>query len=215
MKKKKSRKGTVPAASFGESLGFAQLAEIAVEFQELRRSPPIVTRTPGHREGDILGFVRGLRLSARLIYFLRERLSETEYQVSWGHLLDANLASCSPECDVIIHTKGDVKCWNGQHRPIMEFRFIRASAAKVVISCKSELTSIDRRYPGQLQGFGVSNVLLFAECCTRSGFDRLEQTAMSAGYGGLCCLYLTKGQLNSKDEKQYIKFVKLILEAVK
>lgn len=213
--KKTSRKGTVPASSFGESLGFVQLAELATEFFELRRSPPIVTTTPGHREGDILGFVRGLRLSARLIYFLRERLSHTEYEVSWGHLLDGNLASCSPECDIIIHTKGHVKRWNGGEMPIMDFRFVPASTAKVVISCKSTLTAIDRRYPGQLKAFGVSNLLLFAERCEAGKFQGLERSAKSAGYKGLCCLYLTEGQQVVRDEKQYSKFVRTVLRAVK
>jgi hypothetical protein len=212
---KASVNSTAVAASFGESLGFVQLAELATEFFELRQSPPVVTRTPGHREGDILGFVRGLRLSARLIYFLRERLSHTEYKVSWGHLLDKNLASCSPECDIIIHAKGHIKRWNGGEMPVMDFRFVPASTARVVISCKSALSAIDRRYPGQLRGFGVRNVLLFAECCEAGRFTGLERSAKAAGYKSLCCLYLTEGQQIIRDEKQYAKFVKTVLKAVK
>src|SRR6266576_7224155 len=101
----------------GQVLRVEQLTALTVELQKLRSNPPIVKRRAGIREGDILGFVRGLRLSARLIYFLRERLSSTGLEVNWGHLLDQSEESCSPECDVIVHTPGHVREWNGGNAP--------------------------------------------------------------------------------------------------
>ena len=174
----KTRKTTIKKSpkQFGESLGLEQLNELVTDLQSLRNNPPFVTVKPGKREGDILGFVRGLRLSARLTYFLRERFSHTEYEVNWGHLLDANLASCSPECDVVIHEKGHHRKWNGGEQPIMDFRFILASRAKVVVSCKSTLSSIDIHYPAALKAFGVKKVFLFAECCEESRLAGLEKS---------------------------------------
>src|SRR5258707_13284732 len=104
---------TAIKAKFKSTIGIAlaneQLTGLKAELQKIRSHPPLVKRGPGIYEGDILGFVKGLRLSARLIYFLRERLSETLSQsnlaVSWGQLLDDNCEFCSRECDVIIHSK--------------------------------------------------------------------------------------------------------------
>src|ERR1035438_5528865 len=54
------------------------------------------------RIGDILGLVRGLRLSARLIYILRQKLHGQHIEINWGHVLDDKRRMCSPECDIII-----------------------------------------------------------------------------------------------------------------
>src|SRR5438552_2708552 len=129
---------------FGAVLAIEQLTGLAAELQKLRYHPPLVRRADGKYEGDILGFVKGLRLSARVIYFLRERLSPTGLEVNWGHLIDANEQSCSPECDVVIHTKGHMRKWNGSDRPVMDFKFIEATSVRAVVSCKSLLKSIDQ-----------------------------------------------------------------------
>jgi len=214
--KLKTKNSRVRKPSFGEALGFTELSELVTELLWLRQAPPEVTETPGHREGDILGFVRGLRLSARLTYFLRERLSGTQYEVDWGHLLDAALASCSPECDIVIHTKGHHRRWNGGEHPIMDFRFIQASAARAVISCKSTLSAIDTRYPQVVKTFGVKQVFLFAECCKESRFEGLRKTAKNAGYAGLYCLYFTNtnGMGVKQDERLYAAFVKSVSKVV-
>ena len=65
----------------------------------------------GH-SGRILPFVRGLRLSAHLIYAIRDILSDSDLEANWGHLLDQKGIYCSPECDVIIHRKGYIRKWN-------------------------------------------------------------------------------------------------------
>jgi hypothetical protein len=208
-------------AAFGSSLGNEQLTGLTAELQKLRAHPPLVKRSPGKYEGDILGFVKGLRLSARLIYFLRERLGETlsglNLEISWGQLLDESGELCSPECDVIIHSKGGhVREWNGSKGSIMEFRFVKVARARVVISCKSQLSSIEKRYVKDLNKFGVGNVFLFAECCSERRFPRLRDNAVAAGYIGLCCLYFTGPTDNplEVDETMWGDFAEAIIKAL-
>ena len=173
----------------GASLAIEQLVGFSHELQHLRDHPPLVKRPDGKYEGDILGFVKGLRLSARVIYFLRERLSSLDLEVSWGHILDKDEKSCSPECDVVIHKKGCIRCWNGSSKPIMEFKFVEASSVLAVISCKSKLTTIDKQYPPSLKKYGVEKVFLLAECCAESSKESLKKKARVAGYKGLWFLY--------------------------
>lgn len=135
-----------------------------------------------------MAFVRGLRLSARLVYALRDRLSATGVEVDWGHILDKQTGLCSPECDVIIHEPGYYARWNGTERPVMDFKFIEPQHAVAVISCKSLLRSVDRSYCERIRGY-VGNVLLFAECCDPRKVSRLRRAAQVAGYKGLWYLY--------------------------
>jgi len=204
--------------TFGANLAIEQLVGLAAELVNLRGHPPLVRRDDGKYEGDILGFVKGLRLSARVIYFLRERLSRTELEVSWGHMLDSNEQSCSPECDVIIHTKGHLRKWNGSGNdsPVMEFKFIEASSVRAVVSCKSLLTAIDKDYPSDLKAFGVENVFLFAECCREAHLPRLREKAAAAGYRGLWCLYCADegAPMYTTDESMYVNFGDVISKAV-
>lgn len=176
---------------FLNTLSTEQLVGLAAELHNFRSHPPLTRRSDGKYEGDILGFVKGLRLSARVIYFLRERLSQTDLEVSWGHIVDKNEQSCSPECDIIIHQKGHIRKWNGNGggTPIMEFKFVEAGKVKAVISCKSELTNIDKAYPGSLRKFGVKNVFLFAECCAKRRIAALRRNARKHGYKGVWVLY--------------------------
>jgi len=198
------------------SLPVEQLLGLAGELQKLRSHPPLVKRSDGRYEGDILGFVKGLRFSARIIYFLRERLSHEDLEVSWGHLLDDNEKSCSPECDIIIHKKGYVRKWNGNAAPIMEFHFVKASNVLAVVSCKSKAAAIDKRYPKDLKTFGVKDIFLFAECCRQKDFKKLEAQARKAGYKGFWSLYFADddGPGFQTDETQYQDFGKRVLGAV-
>ena len=150
-----AKKTSQPPSNFGNTLAIAQLVGLTAELQMLRAHPPLVRRDDGKYEGDILGFVKGLRFSVRMIYFLREYLSETGLEVNWGHLLDENGERCSPECDVVVHSKGHVAKWNGNDPSIMDFRFIKAKSARAVISCKSSLKSIDKNYPKDLRKYGL------------------------------------------------------------
>jgi hypothetical protein len=177
------------------------LVALAHSLYALRLNRPIVTKSGKTQEGAVLGFVTGLRLSAKLIYFLRERLSGLQCEVNWGHLLTPDRASCSPECDVIIHKPGHLEKWNGGHSPVMDFRFIESAKAVAVISCKSNLTQIDKKYPGRLAKHGVRKVYLFAECCRQKDYPRLKQSALANGYSSLGCLYLldAKGEILIND----------------
>jgi len=204
-----------PQMKFGKALRVEHLTGLTAELQKLRDHRPLVKRSDGKYEGDILGFVRGLRLSARVIYFLRERLSDTNLEVNWGHLVNPNDDSCSPECDVVIHIKGHVRKWNGSDKPIMDFTFIEAAHARAVVSCKSSLGAIDKQYPKDLKKYGVRNIFLFAECCAEDDFPRLREAAIKAGYRGLWCLYLTRGSTFKTDERMYVSFGDALSRALK
>jgi len=201
---------------FGLNLAYGRFSELAVELHGLRESPPYVKPGSGKRTGEILRFVRGLRLSAQIIYILRDHLSGSDLEISWGHLLDETNASCSPECDIIIHKKGHLRKWNGGEHPIMDFRFIEASKAQAVVSCKSSLTDIDRAYPKGLQRYGVKKVFLFAECCRNDHFKALTLQAKQAGYAALGCLYFThaKNEGFKTDEKIHKHFIDSVRKAV-
>jgi hypothetical protein len=203
---------------FGDALAVGKLVALAAELQLLRDYPPLVKRGDGKYEGDILGFVKGLRLSAGVIYFLRERLLSTGLDVSWGQLLDERQAMCSPECDLIVHTpEGHVREWNGDEKPVMRFKFVKAGSARAVISCKSSLTAIDKDYPKALKKYGIKNVFLLAECCKEAHFSRLSKAAKKAGYKGLWCLYQVQkeGSPLQANEKMCADFGDAVLKAVK
>jgi hypothetical protein len=184
----------------------------------VRQYPPITKREDGKYEGDILGFVRGLRLSARVLYFLREHLSETGLEVSWGHLLNEQQQSCSPECDIIVHEQGVVRRWNGFKDPVMNFSFVKASKVRFVVSCKSLLSSVDADYPATLKQFGVSKIFLFAESCDESHVERLRKKAVQSGYAGMWCLYTTNKKnpsLLGTNDGMLIEFGQKMLAAAK
>ncbi len=212
-KKRKKRKNAT--AGLGVGLRTEILRGLIGEINQVRQYPPLVYKGNGKYEGDILGFIRGLRFSARIAYFIREQLSETNYRISWGHLLDEQERSCSPECDIIIHKKGHVRKWNGFRKSIMNFKFISSRKAVAVVSCKSTLKSIDTDHPKDLKKFGVKNVFLFAETCPKGSFARFSKAAKKAGYKGLCCLYLTNpdGSVSIEDA-MHMAFIKDLRKAI-
>lgn len=205
------------ALPLGQTLRLEALAGLAAELTMLRQHPPVVQHSPGRYEGDILGFVRGLRLSAKVLYFLRDHVADAGFQVCWGHLLSANEESCSPECDIIIHNQGLIRKWNGSQDPVMNFSFVKASAARAVVSCKSLLTSVDAKYPKDLKKHGVQYVFLFAETCKASQLEKLREKARLAGYAGLCCLYTTEpdSPLIKTNEMMWIEFGEALVTASK
>jgi hypothetical protein len=212
----KARKEPKKCLSFGDSLGIEELVGLRAELQVLRDYPPIVKRSDGKYEGDILGFVKGLRLSARVIYFLRNRLSCTGLDVNWGHILDDDEKSCSPECDIIVHSSGHVRKWNGNDRPIMDFKFVKADQVLAVVSCKSKITSIDKPYVDSLKTYGVNTILLFAECCAAKSFAKIQGSALKAGYKGFWCLYTTddSDEILETNDQMLIDFGDAIYKAV-
>lgn len=139
-------------------------------------------------KSSILAFVRGLRLSARLIYALRTNLSGTGYDIDWGHLISPDGDSCSPECDIIIYKNGFESRWNGTDKPVMDFKFINCDKAVAVISCKSLIDSVDKKYVQEMKKY-VDKVLLFAECCEPKKISRIKDAATKNGYIGFWYLY--------------------------
>ena len=169
-------------------IALRELTDLSHELQDLS-DYKLTSNGGGQYTGSILGFVKGLRLSAKLIYFLRTALSSSPFEVSWGHIMDPTNGSISPECDVIIHNRGHLGRWNGGEHPVMDFRFVETSNVRAVVSCKSRLATIDDEYPRLLAKHSISNVILFAECCARSNYENLKGKALAAGYSGLWCAY--------------------------
>src|SRR5277367_2516882 len=133
----------------GQGQEIAKFAALREELLTARDCPPQITivQSNGKRRkrGDILPFDRGLRLSARLIYILREKLRDYDVEVNWGHVQDDKQRLCSPECDIIIHKGGMSDRWNGHHNnnsSVMDFWFIQRDCVKAIISCKSMFASV-------------------------------------------------------------------------
>jgi len=162
-------------------------------------------------EGKILAFIRGLRFSAQLIYAIRELISGSGLEVDWGHLLDKDGQYCSRECDIIIHRSGWRARWNGNEKPIMDFRFVNQDNALVVISCKSYIKSgaVDKQYVPCLKPF-VKKIWLFAECCEGKHTDSVATQAQKAGYENFWYLYKWERKTASQEpnESGWMAFVK-------
>jgi len=189
-------------------LATRELSILAEELQDLREYGSLLSTGNGQYQGHILGFVKGLRISAKVIYFIRKCLSTEQLEVSWGHIIDTETGVCSPECDVIIHSPGHFEKWNGNEKPVMEFVFVEARYVKAVVSCKSDLKSVDGDYPTCMKSIGVDNVILFAESCSQTNYENLKEQAINAGYSGLWCSYFTLGSGSEliKDEEHHYEF---------
>jgi hypothetical protein len=163
-------------------------------------------------EGRVLAFVRGLRLSAHLIYAIREILPGSGLKADWGHILDDEGLKCSPECDVIIHRKHRAS-WNGTRQPVMDFKFVDRDEAVAVISCKSYLKSIDQDYEDYSRKVGsyVHNLWLFAECCPPGSVRRLRKASREAGYSKFWYLYTWDGERSlHPNEKMWFDFLESV-----
>lgn len=174
----------------GDVLRLERFEGLAGELQPWRKSDDLKIIEAVKGSALVLPFVKGLRLSAQLVYILRAQLSHTDLEVDWGHLLDEEKVSCSPECDIIIHRRGFYREWNGSNRPVMDFKFVESEAAIAVVSCKSyaKAKDVDADYARKLQPY-VKHVFLFAECCAPSSVRSLQQKARNAGYAGFWHLY--------------------------
>lgn len=201
-----------PKASIGaleECLKIEKFVGLSSELATWRLNPMISLMEVNKAKGRILGFVKGLRFSARIAYLIRNIVSSEDVEVNWGHLIDNKGKSCSPECDIIIHRNGCIRKWNGEENHIMDFRFIKCEDALAVISCKSKTASIDKEYCEDFRKYELKNIFLFAECCLPKSIDRLKTQAISAGYKGFYYLYAIDKKGNIKcDEKQYLAFIK-------
>lgn len=186
------------------------------ELMPWRTDPDIEEKQKTKGSGLPLAFVKGLRLSARLIYAIRGILPTSGLCVDWGHLLTPEGDSLSPECDIIVHDNGRVAEWNdGRHKSVMNFKFIDSSRARAVISCKSLARSVDKTYPKKLKGY-IDNILLFAECCPPGRVAGLRKSAEKAGYLGFWHLYTYDEKTNYclDDETIWIDFLKKLAGSV-
>lgn len=193
----------------GQLLCEAPFRQMFYEFSYWRMDTFIRQMEKERRKGRILAFVRGLRLSANLIYAIRQILDGTQLTANWGHLLDESRTFCSRECDVIIHRKGYIERWDGTENPVMDFRFIEQQLAVAVISCKSYLRSgdIDTEYCKSMEPF-VQKIWLFAECCGPRSGETIRAKAFKHGYEQFWYLYTWSKQTEPKPDKEgWNKFV--------
>ncbi len=174
--------------ALGDILRLEGFERLAGELQPWRKSDDLEIAKQAKGSALVLPFVKGLRLSARLIYILRVHLSRTGLEVDWGHLLNEKKDSCSPECDVIIHRKGCYQEWNDSSQRVMHFRFVESADAVAVVSCKSYAKEVDASYAAKLTKY-VKHVFLFAECCAPNKVASLKRRAAAAGYAGFGHLY--------------------------
>lgn len=200
----------------GGTSRFARLRSLCGDLQAWRANEDLKVLEAAKGSALVLPFVKGLRLSAQLIYILRGELSDTPLEVDWGHLLDDHDKSCSPECDVIIHHKGHAGEWNGSTQPVMHFKFVKKDHAVAVISCKSLTKSVDGEYAKKLRPY-VKHVFLFAECCPPGKEASLRKKAKEAGYAGFGLLYTYDEKTGdiSNNEKGWDKFLDAIASKVK
>lgn len=188
------------ADSHGELLLRERFEHMAAEFRSWRICDFIRQLEASKGKGRVLPFVRGLRLSAQLIYAIRELLVGSGLTASWGHLLDEEQKFCSPECDVIIHKEaGRLRRWNGNIEPVMDFRFVLRTEAVVVVSCKSLIRSgdVDGEYAPEVQKY-VDRVWLFGECCGPRSAGSIKEKALSVGYEHFWYLYTWSPKTDEK-----------------
>ena len=75
-------------AGHGELLLRERFESMVAEFRSWKMCDFIRQLEASRSKGRILPFVRGLRLSAQLVYAVRELLEGTDLTANWGHLLD-------------------------------------------------------------------------------------------------------------------------------
>lgn len=202
MSKKKNIKGVLDNLLYTEDFD-----GLTSKLSKWRTNPHIILMDSKKAKGRILGFVKGLRLSSQIAYLVRKILSTDPVDVNWGHLVH-NGSSCSPECDIIIHEPGFIQEWNGNGKPIMDFKFVECNKAIAIVSCKSYLRSIDKDYCKTMKKYGMKKIFLFAECCSEKSVQRLKKQAKEAGYSGLYYLFtLGKDSFVKKYESVHLQFV--------
>jgi hypothetical protein len=170
-----------------------------------------------NNKGGVLHFVRGLRLSAQLIYAIREELETDKLSANWGHILDDNDTFCSRECDIIIH-KGKAKnVWNGNKKDsIMDFRFIPKDKVVAVISCKSFVDKSvvvgEKKYCTDMKKF-AKKIWFFGECCEPHLLTNIKTASKTSGFDKCWLAYTWNKKtddtvLNYKEWQNFISEIK-------
>lgn len=201
------------AGAVGNILSLEDFHGLCGELQRWRTDPEIQDMQRDHGRGLVFPFVKGLRLSARLVYAIRKILSSTAMKVNWGQVLIPD-GYCLPECDIIIHT-GYFQRWNDTREPVMDFVFVEHKNVVAVISCKSSVTAVDKDYAKAMKPH-VPNLFLFGECCSPSAVDRLKAAAEDAGYKGFWYLYTYDRRTEEceKDERVWQDFLQSLKAVV-
>lgn len=160
-------------------------------------------------KGRVLPFVRGLRFSALLIYEIRKAISSKNLSANWGHILDDDGELVSNEADIIIHKPGFFHQWNGNEKPVMDFKFIEKENAMLVISCKSFLktSEIEVEYYNNMKNF-VDKIWLFAEACGPESAANIETESKKIGYDNFYYLYTWSPKTEIKNNTDgWLKFL--------
>lgn len=209
---------SVGQGAHGQRLALRKLAGLANELMEWRSDHEI--RQIDKEGGGVFDFVKGLRLAARLIYILKEKLATHGLDANWGQIMDDSGDYLSPECDIIVHANGHVDRWNGEGPSeignVMDFRFIELRNVLAVISCKSYLASIsdkDCKYCGRLKPYLKGRKLwLFAECVPKGKEREIRGKARKVGHDVLWYLYTwdDKNLLPEQDRPQWQEFLKAV-----
>ena len=195
---------TGPGFRYG--LWLSHLRGIQEEFLGYRDYAPVGPELK-RGSGQILPFVKGLYLSAKIIYFIRDVVHSKQVEVNWGHIIHESQIYCSPECDIIIHRHGSARVWNGD---VLDFHFVDSRNVIAVISCKSEVASVDDDYAKKLIAFGVQKVGLVGEVASRSNFQNLRSKAKAAGYADLWCLALEDDLGRRHDESSLVELIQFL-----
>ncbi len=191
---------------FRYGLWLANLRSIQEEFYAYRDYAPVGPEAT-RGSGQILPFVRGLYLSAKIIYFIREVLHAKDLNVNWGHIIHETQIYCSPECDIIIHKHKSARVWNGD---VLDFHFVDTKHVVAVVSCKSEVNSIDDEYYKKMTAFGITRVGLIGEVASRTNFDNLRSKAQAAGYADFWCLALQDALGRAHNEPSLVQFIQFL-----
>jgi len=191
-----------------------KISALARELEDWRSENEI--RVAKMQGAGVFDFVKGLRLAARLAYILKEKLSQYHLDANWGQILDEDGFYLSPECDIIIHKQGHFDRWNGEggeSNNVMDFRFIELKKVVAVISCKSYLTSISKKYIDYCQRLKPylkgREFWLFAECIPSGKEKTLDKKARSIGHNGFWYLYTWDKKSSEHEENRPLweKFV--------
>lgn len=161
-----------------------------------------------------LPFVQGLRFSSLLIYALRRLLVPygNGIFVNWGLIIDDN-DGVSPECDILVHREKRME-WNGDPCPVMSFAFVPKEAVVLVISCKSKIDRVDRKY-AELMKSWTPRLWLVSECCVCGASDKLKGRATAAGYDEFWPLYeLDNAGLEHVNHPGWLAFADLLCATV-
>ena len=207
-------KKPLPTGAQAQQLKLRKISALARELEDWRAEGG--TRQAKMEGGGVFDFVKGLRLAARLIYILKEKLSQYHLDANWGQILDEDGFYLSPECDIIIHREGHFDRWNGEGSDInrvMDFRFVELTKVVAVISCKSYLTSISKKYTNYCQKLKPylkgREFWLFAECIPSGKEKTLDKKARSIGHNRFWYLYTwdEKNSEHNENRPLWEKFV--------